>query len=160
MLQELRFLYKEDLMCREFYEYYRTHRKKVVEPIDQYKLFVKAVGGLMMTLKKQIRETEGGVYIKGLGYFCHVKNTEKRRKAVGKAEKERSYFDRIKKVDTYSYWFFPDTAFKDWYIFGESPTKKDAEKKYKIHFDGIQSYYDAKYLAGNLYNFHGKQIKY
>lgn len=154
MLQDSKFLYKEDLICRDFYNYYKENRKKSVEPIDQYKLFVKAVNGLMELLRRQILETEGGVYINGFGYFCYVKNAEKRRR-VGN---NLSFFQRMKKVDKYTYWFFPDNNFKDWYI--EADAMKPKLDNYKLHFDGIKSYYDAKLLADNLRKYHGKQIKF
>lgn len=154
MLQELDFLEKENLITRDFYDYYREHRKKVCEPIDQYKLFEKAVAGLLSTLVRQTIETEGGVYIKGWGYFCHVKNKVKH------SIKTKSFFDRQKKDYGYTYWFFPDKFFEGWHIHSNYVYNGIRLKSYKLHFDGIKSYYDAKFLADNLRKYHGKQIKF
>ena len=151
------FLEHEPLICREFYDYYRTHRRKVAKGIDQYMLFEKAVSGLLRLLRRLAVDTEGGIYIKGLGYFCHVKNYKKIKNRKG-----RNFFEKLKKVNTYTYWFFPDGNFEGWYIM---PAMDDSKvlinlESYKLHFDAIKSYHSAKTMQQALSTFHGHNIQF
>jgi hypothetical protein len=59
----------KELIDRDMYDYYRKNRKKVAKEIDQYKLWVKAVNGILCCLKELVRESENGVYIEGFGYI-------------------------------------------------------------------------------------------
>jgi hypothetical protein len=71
------------------YDYYRNNRKKVAKEIDQYKLWVKAVNGLLCCLKEMVIENENGVYIEGFGYiFAEEVSTYKRRISILKKEEK------------------------------------------------------------------------
>jgi|SRR6187402_1953186 len=100
-----------ELVDREFYDFYREHRTHQALAIDQYNYFEKAVGGILKSLKKVTVETNGGVHIKGLGYFCHIK-TKNRRKAPAEKNPLKK---NIKKHNHY-FWFYPDEDLKGWYL--------------------------------------------
>src|SRR6478609_2057950 len=106
------------LVSREVYDFYRENRRKPCKTIDQYNYFVKAVEGLFYVIAQMIEQSEGGVYIRGLGYFCCVKY---KRKKVSK-----SLLLRGKEVDRYTPYFFPDEPFKDW--------RMDKMFKYQLRF--------------------------
>ena len=57
----------EDMMSREFYEFYKKVRRKQCKKIDQYNYFEKAIGGMLIELKKIMEETNEGVHLRGLG---------------------------------------------------------------------------------------------
>jgi len=131
---------------RDFYNLYRENRRKTAKEIDQYKLFVKAVNGLLLTMRDIIEESEGGLYIQGIGYFCHEKSKRKQ-KSRGAA----TFFKRQKKKYKYKLAFFPDKQLKDWHItYNSLLYKSDIRDKYYIHFNLIESYYKAKRFADNL----------
>jgi len=73
------------------YDYYRANRKKVAKEIDQYKLWVKAINGMLIELKQMVIECENGVYIEGFGYvraeFSH--KCKKRISILKKEDKDR-----------------------------------------------------------------------
>jgi hypothetical protein len=134
------------LINRDFYNLYRERRRTTAREIDQYKLFEKAVNGLLITMRNIIEESEGGLYIQGIGYFCHKKSDTKS-KATGSV----SFFKRQNKKYKYSLTFFPDKQLKDWHItYNKVVSKKEKRDKYYIHFDLIESYYNAKIFANNL----------
>ena len=147
------FLHYEELVTREFYELYKRRRRHVAKEIDQYKLFEKAVGGFLELLANSIVEEEGGVYIKGLGYFCAP-----RRLNVNKKHKNPKATSILKKFSTreqhYPY-LFVDDQLKGWTMNrGFTSTiifKIRAQKKeYKLHFDVAYTYHNAKKLAKSL----------
>lgn len=59
----------KEIIGREMYDFYRQKRRKVAKEIDQYKLWVKAVHGILRVLKEMVVENENGVYLEGFGYF-------------------------------------------------------------------------------------------
>lgn len=81
----------KELINREMYDYYRQNRKKVAKGIDQYKLWVKAMNGMLACLKHLICENENGVYIEGFGYFRAEKSTTYRKRVsiLKKEERDR-----------------------------------------------------------------------
>ena len=105
------FLETEELMSREFYEFYKKERKKVALAIDQYNYFVKAVNGLLLMIIRTAVYTKGGVHIKGLGYFCHVRTKRKRRDPI-----EKNPLIKFKKKYRYKLHFIPDEDLKEWYL--------------------------------------------
>lgn len=62
------------------YEHYRKNRKKVAKGINQYKLWIKALAGLIIVAKELMTENENGLYIEGFGYFYFRKKNESRRR--------------------------------------------------------------------------------
>jgi hypothetical protein len=76
-----------EIIDREMYDYYRQKRKKVAKEIDQYKLWLKAVHGILRTLKEMVAENENGVYLEGFGYIYIEKFSEyKKRISILKKE--------------------------------------------------------------------------
>lgn len=146
------FLEVEELITREFYDFYRQNRKKVAEGINEYNLFKKAVGGLLLSLKHIAQNTEGGIHIRGVGYFCHVKSQRKGLKHPA----DKSFFKRIKKGYYYIFWFFPDEKFNGWYL-EQCPDIRRRKKKieYKLYFSAIKAHYSAQDYSKKLY----KKIK-
>lgn len=59
--------YIEDIMSREFYEFYKKTRRKPSKVIDEYNYFVKAIGGMIRELRLMTTETEYGIHLKDLG---------------------------------------------------------------------------------------------
>ena len=78
---------KKNLVDREMYDYYRANRRKVAKGIDQYKLWVKAVHGLMIVLKELVAENENGVYLEGFGYL-HIDSSKKMTKRISLLRKK------------------------------------------------------------------------
>lgn len=136
------------LINREFYNLYRERRRSVAREIDQYKLFVKAVNGLLLTMRDIIEQSEGGLYIQGLGYFCH----EKSKKKI-KGRGNTPFLKRVKKEYKYHLTFFPDKKLEGWYVkYNVDNFKKSKKEKYYIHFDLIESYYEARKFSTSLKN--------
>lgn len=149
-----KFLEVEELMCREFYDYYRQNRKRQAKGINQYKLFIKAFNGMMITLNKISSETEGGIHIDKLGYFCRVKTKHKMIKPM-----EKSLLKKYEKSYGYSYEFLPDNWFKDWHMY-VTVTYLNKLEKYTLHFDAIESYYKATIFSNDLERMGSKTVKY
>lgn len=66
---------------------------------------------MLKSLKKLTVETNGGVSIKGLGYFCHVRSKVKRRYTKEKNPLKKS----LKRYQHY-FWFYPEEDLRDWYL--------------------------------------------
>lgn len=134
------------LISREFYEFYKTKRKNVAREIDQYKLFVKAVSGILITMREMMDESEGGLYIEGLGYFCHTKSKNKIK------SKGSSFFLRLKKKYYYKLTYFPEDFWDNWYLkFSNSVKSREKRSSYLLHFKIIESYYNATKFAKRLH---------
>ena len=61
--------YLEDIMSREFYDFYRKNRRKPSKTIDQYNYFEKAINGMVQELRSMLEDIDTGVHLKGLGVF-------------------------------------------------------------------------------------------
>jgi cobalamin biosynthesis Co2+ chelatase CbiK len=57
----------EDILNREFYAFYRKTRRGYSKKIKQYNYFHKAIGGMMIELRRLMEEAEDGVHLRGLG---------------------------------------------------------------------------------------------
>jgi hypothetical protein len=68
-----RFLEVDQLVCREFYEYYKSIRRRIVTPLDKYANFHRAISGLLLEIKRQSINYEHGVYIEDLFYISRYK---------------------------------------------------------------------------------------
>jgi hypothetical protein len=151
-----KFLEVENLMSRDFYNYYRENRAYVAKGINQQMLFDKAVGGLLQTLGEIMRESEGGIHIKDFGYFCHVKSANKRK------VKERNILANDRYEYEYTPWFFPEDHVGDWYFHKDVkvfPRVYQKLDKYGLYFDAIKSKYEFMAFGTGLYK-EGRNIKY
>lgn len=72
----------ENIIDRELYEHYKKTRRKVANGANQYKLFVKCVSGLLMTIKELLIENENGVYLENFGYLSIDKKEAKYTKKI------------------------------------------------------------------------------
>jgi hypothetical protein len=59
----------EQLVSREFYEYYRKNRIRVSKGLNKYQSFERYVRGMFEDIKKCIIKNRAGVYLRGIGYF-------------------------------------------------------------------------------------------
>lgn len=147
------FLEKEKLINRDFYEFYRNHRKKVAKEIDQYNYFVKAVGGILLMVREQAYKREFGVYIENFGHFCFIRG-----KKAKKNPFEKNPLKKSKKSFIWQHWFIPESEeLKDWYYNTEYHINKP--NKHTIDLDAVRLF-----LEVNRYNERLKQesknIKY
>lgn len=133
-----------DIKSREVYDFYRKHRKKPCKGIDQYNYFKKSIDEIFAIIARMMVESEGGVYISGLGYFCFVKYPKK-----CKDRKNKNKYIILKKERYFPY-FFPDKRLKSWtmseaFNFRIYYLKSKSEsKEYKLHFDLCESYKPSK----------------
>lgn len=147
------FLELHELIDREFYDFYREHRTHQALAIDQYNYFEKAVGGMLKSLKKLTVETNGGVHIKGLGYFCHVRSKVKRR-YTGEKNPLKKHIKRY----THYLWFYPEEDLRDWYL--EPITLIYPQlKQYYVTPESAQMKYDLEDYGKKLSS-QPKDIKY
>ena len=124
---------------REAYEFYRQKRKRTAEGINEYNLYKKAVSGLFNVIYNMMVESEGGVYIDGIGYFCNIAYPN-----MWKDGKGKSLFQKIKKYQYYFPYFVPDVELKGWTLsdaFEEKLERKlNAQSiEYKLHFDLVDT---------------------
>lgn len=139
-----KFIKSLDLTTREAYNFYREHRKSPSKAIDQYNYYVKAIRGLITTLEDMLVESEGGVYIDQLGYFCNL--------YLGTAIVDRemvgykfSRQNRYVKVHKYTPYFKAHKDFEGWMMdrtFSQKYRLKLRESKinYKLNFDICEAY--------------------
>lgn len=138
-----------DLTTREAYDYYRKNRKKPSETIDQYNYFVKAVKGIFWVIKELMLESEGGIYIDGLGYFCNLQNGD-RMVDINRMYKTVSLVNRYQRKKRYLPYFQPYSNFEGWTMdgtFSKELRRKLNNRKhqYKVHFDIGQAYSISKH---------------
>ncbi len=148
------FLETEELMSREFYDFYRKERRHMALAIDQYNYFVKAVNGILELIVKTSVHTKGGVHIKGFGYFCHVRTKEKRRNKT-----EKNPLKKFQKKYHYVPHFIPDDAnLKEWYVDFKDNWFKQLDN-YTIDLDAIKLFYEIDMYNRELEQ-ESKEIKY
>ena len=137
------------LTGRDVYDFYRQNRKKMAKGIDQYNYFVKAVDGIFMVIKEMMLQSEGGVHIAGLGYFCNLKNP---REFSRKVKVKNSLIKKKKNYYSYHPLFIPDPEMKMWsmdYTFKESyiTELQNSKLEYKLHFNLVNSIRNAEEFA-------------
>ncbi len=120
------------LLDREAYDFYRTNRKEVAQGLNDFNLYKKAVSGLFMLMNRMIEESEGGVYIDNLGYFCYVVYPQKSKFF----KNYKSVILRNKRYYVYQKSFFPDENVN---LLRFITKDMKTIKKYKLHFDICQS---------------------
>lgn len=117
--------YFEELMGREFYEFYKKTRKKPSKNIDQYNYFVKAVRGLCIEMKAMLNETEHGIHLKGLGIFY--------KRPFGEYFEKLNLFTRAKRYKKSVRFYLEDDYLRNLYLITNVP--KDRTSKAKIAED-------------------------
>jgi len=126
---------EKNTMDRDFYEFYRTHRRKPSKVIDQYNYWKKAICAILEIVRDQMIEKEGGVYLEGLGYFvnCIIPGR--------KYKMKKKVFKLSDKVMKYKYFpnFFPDEHLKEYLMYGtftecEKKERENRDLKYTLHF--------------------------
>lgn len=132
-----KFLNYTSLLDREVYDFYRENRYRTADGINDYNLYKKAVGGLFELLGRMIKESEGGVYIENLGYFCYIIDYKKTKKIVTEI-KNLPLRERYKKKYKYFPYFFPDDSLED-FTASKTLTLFNTTKKRKLHFDICES---------------------
>lgn len=148
------FLETEDLICREFYEYYKKNRSKPSKVIDQYNYFVKAVNGVLSLMMNMNAEIQGGLFIRDFGYFCYVKRKEKRRNP-----QEKSPLKKFIKRDSYSFWFYPEDGYRDWILLSNFYQETKKRNDYKFLFQEIKLYYELEQYGRKVFR-ESSDIKY
>lgn len=124
--------YLEDLNTREFYDFYRRTRRKVSPKINQYNLFKKAIGGLLVEINHELRETEHGIHFKGLGILY--------KKPFGEWYRRLSLFTHRRLQRGLSYFYLEDEYLRNKYlIINNIPLKNDkkAKGKYEDKADAV-----------------------
>lgn len=129
MMQDIKMA--KNIIDRDMYDYYRANRKKQALGIDQYKLWVKAINGLLMTLKQMVIENENGVYIEKFGYL--------------RADKRLTYKVRVsilRKVDknrnTVKFTPFEERVKRYKFTLGTMIYLLDPDKEYESKLDAIE----------------------
>lgn len=113
--------YLEQVVGKDFYDFYRKNRKKPSKIINQQTYFEKAIGGLMEELRVMITETEHGVHLKGLGVLY--------KKPFGNFVRQIDIFNRTritrKKIDLY----IEDDFIRRQYLITNTPSNKGTGEK-------------------------------
>lgn len=143
-----------ELMSRDFYDYYRKNRKKTAPAINQYNYFVKAINGLFQEFKTAIIETNGGVDIKGLGYFCKVREKDKMRNTF-----EKNPLKKFKKYHCNRFWFYPNEDIKDWNLFFKMDGDFSSDKEYFVIPESAKTRYEIEEFNKKLSK-ESKDIKF
>lgn len=115
------------LLDREFYEFYKQNRKSPVVAINQYNYFVKAINGISLTLRDMVNESNGGVDIRGFGYFSNVRSRGRRRNYF-----ETNPMKKHLKYYKFGLYFYPEEPYRCWKLkMAESqPPNKLSEYKF------------------------------
>jgi len=140
---------EKKLTDRDVYEYYKKNRKKTAPGINQYNLFVKAVGGLLNTLKHLYLSSDTGVYLNRFGYICVIMNPKLTRNRASQYNHE---LKSLKKRHSYHMYFLPDDEFKYWQMNRMFPRKTNEQfiknvnmgKKYQLMLSYIEQIKNAK----------------
>jgi hypothetical protein len=124
---------REQLVTRELYDHYRKTRRKVAKEIDQYKLFEKAVKGLLSQIHRMVEEAPGGLYLKDFGYIYVTTKTIRKKEKNGILKKSVT----IKKINTE---LFSKNAVKWNYIYYSAIRRKnnDPSIEYKYMREDIE----------------------
>ncbi len=128
------------LESREAYEFYRLKRKKAVQGINDYQTYTKAISGLFNVVKDMMCESEGGVYLEGLGYLCMIAYPKEWKSGTSKG----SLFQRLKRYQYYFPYFIPDYELRGWTMSDSFESKLERKMnaqdiKYKLHFDLVDT---------------------
>lgn len=127
------------LSSRQAYEFYREKRKRTVKGIDDYQTYQKAISGLFNVVGSMMVESEGGVYLEGLGYFCNIAYPNQWKDGQGK-----SLFQKLRKYQYYFPYFIPDYELRGYTMSDAFEDKLERKLnaqtiKYKLHFDLVDT---------------------
>ena len=109
----------EDINNREFYDFYRKNRRSVSKKIDQHKLFIKAINGFLIELKRAVEENEHGVHLRGLGVVY--------KKPFGQWFRRMSLFTHRRGERGLSYLYLEDEYLRNRYIIKKVARRLEAE---------------------------------
>ncbi len=115
--------YLEDLINREFYDFYRKSRRKPSKVIDQYNYFEKAIHGMIQELRIMLSETDSGLHLKGLGVLY--------RKPFGEYMKQLSLFTHSRRQRNTIHFYLEDDFLRNQYLIA-NPMRVKRETKEKI----------------------------
>lgn len=132
MSKELRYLEIEDILNRDFYEFYKKEREKPCKGIDQYNYFLKSVSGIFLLIHENLESKKGGIYIKDFGYF-YRKPCLKRRGYFKELRK------RLKKHIIYKVCFIPFKKTEGW-SFNATTQLPITDIAYENQLDEIELY--------------------
>lgn len=114
--------YLEDIMGREFYEFYKKSRRKPSKIIDQYNYFEKAINGMIQELRVMLGETDTGIHLKGLGVLY--------RKPFGEYLKKLSLFTHTKVSRNLVNFYLEDDFLRRQYLIANPPrVKRESNNK-------------------------------
>lgn len=138
------FLKEKDTLDKDFYDFYIANRRKYVKTFCRYAYWKKAIKSILLEIQREMIENDGGVYIKGFGYFAHYIAIDKKRVR----HKKIRFFSQVRNKKTYRYFphFYPDDDFKLWTMENQILTQKVKKKKYfkqgkkyKLHFELVKT---------------------
>ena len=140
-----------DIQGREFYDYYRKHRKKSVPWLKDHTLFKRAIGAMFEVISDKLVEVDGGVYLEGIGYFGVLMSPKKKKKAMSVFNPNKNDYSAIKKQYKYTPYFFGNIGygyFKDWTMsmsFDAHYLKRirKSKVKYKLYYTALQQLWKA-----------------
>lgn len=114
--------YLENLMGREFYDFYRKSRRKPSKVIDQYNYFEKAFGGMIEELRQMLTETDTGIHLKGLGVLY--------RKPFGEYLRKLTIFTHTRVTRNLVNFYLEDDFLRRQYLIANPPKvkRKSTEK--------------------------------
>ena len=106
-----------EITGREFYDFYRQHRRRTVPWLKDHTLFKRTVGAMFSEIGDMMIEADGGVYLEGFGYFGVIMSPKKTRKRLNILSAFKDKYEYIKKKHRYSPYFFGDIGvrnFREW----------------------------------------------
>lgn len=115
--------YLEDIINREFYEFYKKSRRKPSKVIDQYNYFEKAIHGMLNEIRVIMGETEQGIHLKGLGVLY--------RRPYGEYIKQLTMFTHTIKQKNLIQFYLEDDFLRNQYLIA-NPMHVKKETKEKI----------------------------
>lgn len=114
--------YLEDLINREFYEFYKKSRRKPSKVIDQYNYFEKAIHGMLHEIRVMMGETEQGIHLKGLGVLY--------RRPYGEYIKQLTMFTHTIKQKNLIQFYLEDDFLRNQYLIANvMRVKKETKEK-------------------------------
>lgn len=114
--------YLENLMSREFYDFYRKSRRKPSKVIDQYNYFEKAFGGMIGELRQMLTETDTGIHLKGLGVLY--------RKPFGEYLRKLTIFTHTRVTRNLVNFYLEDDFLRRQYLIANPPhVKRESTEK-------------------------------
>ena len=113
--------YCENLMGREFYDFYRKTRRKPSKVIDQYNYFEKAIYGMCFEIGEMLNETDHGGHLKGIGVF--------HKHPFGEVFQNINLFTKKKKYRKALRFYLEDSYLRNLYLTTNTRSDKALENK-------------------------------